>query len=328
LLAGRPPGTLAAYRQGVRVKLQSTERVMLQAVMLDLTMCLPIVGLGLLSGAASSASEAVRGGLLLLIDVVSLCVLVAINRRRFSAFEFGIEKIQVLVQLLIAVGMVFSLLFILSRVLENMSGTARLPDYLLCVLFAFFSYINMLINIFSLRRMQRAYRLDPSIILRGQIRNRTVMLSGSVAATVSTAMVVVPDRTLFLAVDTIGAIFVLIAIVLTATRMLGSGLLALLDAPIEEREKLLVFREVTERFERWRTLEYVRTRRIGHQKYIEVGLGFDRDLPLPQALAICGEMAEAIRARIDGAFVSVHTVSTSPPAEAPASGLAPATTAG
>lgn len=297
------------------------ERVMLYAFLMDLLMAFPIIGLGFLSGSAAAGSEAARAILLWAIDIFSFGMLLAVNRHRFSQFEFGIEKVQILVQVVIAIGMCASVVFIGGRVVESLTQDSAPPDYLLCVVFAVFSYINVMVNFVALRRLKAEEKEKPSIILRGQIKNRSIMELSSVVATISAAAVVIPDPEVFAYIDSIGALIVLCVIVYTMVQMMRSSVMTLLDAPIEEGEKLLVFREIAERFDQWSSIAFVRTRRLGYSKYVEIGLCFDEAVPLAEALATCRDIEAGIRGRVDKVFVTVFPASE-PTAEEPV-GFAP-----
>lgn len=298
--------------------LSQAERTLLYTSIADLVLNIPLLSLGFLSGSASATSEAVRGILLWSIDLFSLGMLMLVNRRRFSQFEFGVEKVQIAVQVVIAIGMCISIVFIGTRVWAGLTGAAYPPNYLICVFFTVASYVNMLVNIVALRKILEADHGKPSLILRGQIKNRSVMLISSVVATICAGTVIIPDPEIFRIMDSIGAIVVLCVIVYTMVQMMRFSILTLLDAPIEEREKLLVFREIAGHFDRWASIAFVRTRRLGYSKYIEIGLTFEDSTPMPAALETCREMEEAIRASIEHAFVAVFPVADRDHALAPA----------
>ncbi len=297
------------------MSLNSAERVLRNAILADCCLAVPIIGLGFMSGAASAMSEAIRGMLLFAIDIFSFFMFLAVNRRRFSQFEFGLEKIQIMVQLAIALAMCFSLTFIASRVWSEITTNTGPPNYLFSLLFAFFAYINSLVNIQMLRGMIREYRTNRSLILKGQVKNRTVMTVGSVVVTLSCAAVAIPDTYIFKLVDIIGALVVMGVIVVTVVRLLGGGIIALLDAPMEEADKFLVMREVVARYEDWGTLAFLRTRRIGHRRYAEVGLSFDSGTTTAQALQVCREIEESIHRELSEVYVSVYAVVEPPVAD-------------
>jgi divalent metal cation (Fe/Co/Zn/Cd) transporter len=140
----------------------------------------------------------------------------------------------------------------------------------------------------------------------------------SVVATLCSAMVIIPDPEIFRYIDLLGAIVVLCVIVFTMVQMMRSSILTLLDAPIEEREKLLVFRQLAERFDLWSSISFVRTRRLGYSKYVEIGLVFDETTAMPAALETCRAIEDAIRASLEHAFVAVYPVAERPAELAPA----------
>jgi divalent metal cation (Fe/Co/Zn/Cd) transporter len=271
-------------------------------------MGIPLMALGFLSGSASAASEGIRGILLWSIDLFSLSMLLLVNRHRFSRFEFGVEKIQIAVQIVIALGMCISIAFISAKIWTGLTTGAHPPNYLITVFFTIVSYINVVVNVVALRKLIAAERAKASLILRGQIKNRMVMLTSSVAATISAACVILPDPEIFRYIDSVGAIVVVSVIIYTMVNMMRTSIMTLLDAPIEEREKLYVFREIAQCFDLWSSIAFVRTRRIGYSKYVEVGLVFDHSLPMQDALAVCLEIEEGIHRSLDNAFVRVFPV--------------------
>lgn len=286
--------------------LNRTEKVLLTGLLLDTLISIPLCTLGFLSGSASATTEAVRTILLEAIDVFVLAVMMAINRRRFSRFEFGLEKLQIMVQIVIAVSMAITMFFVGRKILHQMFHPVPMPIYLDCLIFAGFSYVNVLINISLLRRLLREMKTDPSLILRGQMRNRCIMLASSVVATIAAACAAIPDRVLFQIIDTIGAVLVFSVIVYTVANMLGSGLRTLLDAPIDEKEKLGIYHEVVARYDDWEELAFLRTRRLGHRKYVEIGLVFDGGQALEASLAVCSRIEQAVKARVADVLIAVR----------------------
>ena len=291
------------------MKLNTAERALAFAILSDFVMAFPIIGLGFLSGSAAATSEAFRAILLYAIDIFSFCILFAINRHKFSRFEFGVEKIQIFVQIAIAAGVCFSIYFVGAKIIGHFAGDGALPNFLFCILFAIFSTINVGVNSLNLSNMLAEYRVKRSIILRGQIKNRTIMLVSSVVATISAASVLIPDRLIFDIIDTIGAVVVLAVMLTTAARLLGPGLLSLLDAPMADRDKLHIFAEIADRFDHWDSIAFIRTRHVGHSDYAQVGLVFERSVTTAEAVAICRQIEEGIQKRLESSFVSVFPVS-------------------
>lgn len=288
------------------MKLNATERVLLAGILLDILISIPLVLFGFMSGAATAMAEAIRGVLLTSIDIFSLAVMLAINRHRFSRFEFGLEKIEILVQIVIALSMTLSLVFVGDRILSRMLEPGVQPSYLFSLVFASVCYVNLTINFTMFRAQRRALRLRPSLILRGQVKNRLIMLVGSAVATLASFAVVIPDRTVFTYIDIFGALVAFAVIAYTVVRLLRGGILSLIDAPIDETEKLGIYRKVVEHYEDWDELVYLRTRRIGHQSYVEIGLAFDPERPLDSALKSCRQIEEAVRGAMQNVFVSVR----------------------
>lgn len=290
------------------MRLSPPERTLLGVILLDIAMNTPRIGLGLLSGSASAIGDAMRLVLFMTISAFSLTIMMAINRRKFSQFEFGLEKLQIMVQIVIGLGMGFSALFIATRIVTNLTSGGEVPNYVFTLLFALASYISVNLNIVCLVRMIRANRQNPSIIMHSQIRKRWVAVISTSTVTMSTAAVVIPDPALFTLIDSIGAAIVLCAIVYTAVDMLTSGVLTLLDAPIEERNKLIVIRQIVDHFDLWSSIGFIRTRRLGYNRYIEIGLCFDEQTPVREALRRCQTIKNGIIGHIDHAFVSVFPI--------------------
>lgn len=275
-------------------RLYPEERVLAVAMMIDFSIGLPIVVLGLLSGAASAASEAVRILLLDGIDLFAFSTLVAINRGKLGFLDFGTEKVQIMIQMLIALGMGITLIVIVDKILVDLLVGETLPDLLVTLLFAAFSFVNVIVNIVNLLNMLAEQKRSRSMILGAQIRNRIVMLCSSVIATLAALAAFIPDRIIFETVDTVGALLVLGIILVTLVRLVHSGVLTLLDAPVTEREKLLMLAQIVARFDDWQSLEFLRTRRVGGEIRGEIGLGFPPRTEMAQALAVCRDIEAGI----------------------------------
>lgn len=286
----------------------NTKRAIVIGIVADLALFPPFTTTAFLSGSASAFTEGVRGALLLAIDFLSFALLAALNRRKATRFEFGLEKIQVVVQIVIAIAMCFSLVLVGHRIAERLEGSGPPPDYVLCLVFAGLCYVNLLINVWMLKAVTVENSRNPSVILSSQIRNRKVMMIASVVATLTTALVLIPDGEVFRWADVIGAIIVALVLAWNIRRLLGSGMLALLDAPMSEPEKLHVFRAVVAHHDEWDTLQFLRTRSIGHTKYVEVGLSFAAGTPVKRALAVTAAVEASILREVSNAVVSVYSV--------------------
>ncbi len=286
--------------------LSQTERLLMTGVLMDCAISVPLCAIGFLSGSASATTEAVRTILLVSIDVFSLGIMIAINRRRFSRFEFGLEKLQIMVQIVIAVSMSVTMLFVGQKIWHQMFFPVPMPVYIYCLIFAGFSYINVVINVGMLRSLLRELQTNSSLILRGQVKNRSIMLISSVVATLASACAVIPDRVVFETIDTIGAVIVFCVILYTVGHLLSGGLRTLLDAPIDEAEKLGIYREVVAHYDDWEELAFLRTRRVGHQKYVEIGLVFDGGQALERSLTVCRRIEEAVKAKVNNVMIAVR----------------------
>ena len=299
-------------------RLYPEERVIVVAMLTDYTVGFPLIILGFLSGAAAAASEAIRIILVDGIDWFAFMTLYSVNRGRFNYLEFGTEKVQIVAQIAIAVGMSATLYFVFDKVIAILLVGEWLPDMTILVVFASISFVNFIINVMNLILLRRQQRETYSLILAAQIKNRIVMLLSSAVATVAAAAALIPDRILFQLIDTVGAILVMAIIVWTLVDLIYGGVVTLLDAPVSEREKHLIFAEIAARFDEWDHIEFLRTRRVGTHVYAEIGLGFKADLPLDRALEVCESIEQAIKAKAERAYVSVYPVASS--AALPAAG--------
>jgi ferrous-iron efflux pump FieF len=282
------------------------ERSILFAIVADAVIIAAMIQIGLFGGSFTIIAEAVRASLMLAIEIFSLIVMRRIHRGVLKGFEFGPGKLEQLASLLIAGGMIGGAVWIVLGVLAIIAGEKALGTPFGLALAAMLGALNTWVNIVAWDVMRRAAQTGGSVIMRAQLRSRTVKLFSSlfVQATMTVAAVSLNDVIVAWA-DAIGSAFVAGFIVINAIEMMRSGLPDLLDRAVEEEIQIAVNRALARHFKEYERLERVRSRRAGEQVFIEIALGFDGALALGEADRRVEALKATLKAEVPQADISV-----------------------
>ncbi len=286
----------AMPRSRITADQHAKERAILFAIVADAAIIAAMIQIGLFGGSFTILAEAVRASLMLAIEIFSFVVMRRIHRGVLSGFEFGPGKLEQLASLLIAGGMFGGAIWIVLGVFDIIAGARPLGTPFGLALAAMLGALNSWVNIVAWDAMRRAARSGGSVIMRAQLRSRTVKLFSSlfVQATMTVAAVSLNDVIVAWA-DAIGSAFVAGFIVINAVEMMRSGLPDLLDRAVEEEIQIAINRALSRHFKDYDRLDRVRSRRAGEQVFIEIALGFDGGLALGEA----DRRAEALKSTLN-----------------------------
>jgi cation diffusion facilitator family transporter/anti-anti-sigma factor len=301
------PGPLA-----ITADQRARERSILFAILADAAIIAAMIQIGLFGGSFTILAEAVRASLMLAIEIFSLVVMRRIHRGVLRGYEFGHGKLEQLASLSIAVSMFGGAIWIAFGVLDILAGARPLGTPFGLALAAMLGALNTWVNIIAWDMIRRAARSGGSIIMQAQLRSRTVKLFSSlfVQATMTVAAVSLNDVIVAWA-DAIGSAFVAGFIVINAIEMLRSGLPDLLDRTVEEKVQIAINRALAQHFNDYDRLDRVRSRRAGEQVFIEIALGYDRNLGLGEADRRAEILKRTLNEEIAQADVSI-LISPSP----------------
>jgi divalent metal cation (Fe/Co/Zn/Cd) transporter len=281
------------------------ERAVLDVILLDVVGGFGVLIFGLLDDSLTLIADGTRGVLLLFVEVYAWIMLRRIHRGRFSEYDFGTGKIERVVNVAIALGLLVAVASIVVggffRVDHQPSSSA-----LLFATAVFFAEFNLLVNLYGLVAFARANRDQPSIIIESQISARLVKsLSSFAVFLILLASGVIPDPTVSNFLDILGSFFVCIVMARTAMQQLRESVPDLLDRSLADDVQVDVYRVLAANFDRYDDVVAVRSRRSGRELLIDVELGFGKDATVEQLTALGSRLTDEVRARLPDARVKV-----------------------
>jgi len=292
-------------------RLRARERSIEFALVMDGTM---IVTYAILAGAAGSLTmlaELLRGALMTAIEVIALIVMRRIHRRRTGMFEFGSGRLEQLVNVGIAVGMLGGALWIAIGALGRITSGGHAGTPAGFALAAIVAAINLYINVIAWDGMRRAARGGGSLIMQGQLQARVVKLVSSVCVQVTlTVAALSTDGVVIAWADSVGALLVCGFIVQAATGMMRSDVPDLVDRAVNEDVQAAINRMLLRHFEDYDRLHLVRTRRSGTLVHAEITLGFRSDLTMADVNRRIEAMKASLRQDVGEADIAIVAVSS------------------
>ena len=258
------------------------------------------------AGSLTMAAELLRGVLMTIIEVSSLLVMRRIHRGRTAILEFGSAKLEQLVNLIIAGGLLGGALWIAIAAVQKLVADDNGGTPAGFALGAVAAAINLYANVLAWDAVRRAAGGTDSLLMNGQLRARVVKLVSSAGVQVSmTVAALAHDTAVIVWADSLGAIFVCGFVVHAAAGMIRAGLPDLVDVAVAEDVQAAINRMLIRHFEDYERLDLVRTRRAGHVVHAEITLGFRGDLPMADVLRRIEAMKATLRRDVGEADVSI-----------------------
>ena len=261
---------------------------------------------GVTGGSLTILAEALRGWLMLVLEIYALLVLRRIHRGVLVGFEFGTGKLEQTCNLAIAGGMLGGALWIawgaVGLVVRGHSDAAPLG----LAVAACVGAINTFINFVAWDAVRRAAGTQRSVIMQAQIQSRlTKLVSSLIVQLTMTLAALAIDPVVAAWADGSGALFVSAYMAVTALRMSLAGLPELLDRTVDETAHLGILRALARHYDSYERLDAIRARRSGSVAIVEIGLGFDADLPLAEVDRRAAAIKASIAGEIEGADISI-----------------------
>lgn len=257
------------------------ERAIAFALALDVAMLTVYTVAALLAGSLTMTAELIRGALMWLIELFALIVMRRIHRGRTAMFEFGSGRLEQLVNLLIAVGMLGGAAWIGLAAVSGLAGDKPAGAPIGFALAAIATATNFYVNVLAWDAMRRAARSGGSLIMQGQLQSRIVKLVSSAFVQLSlTISTLSSDSVVIGWADSLGALVVSGFIVHAAVGMIRSDLPDLVDRSVNEDVQAAINRMLVRHFDDYDSLGVVRTRRSGAVVHAEITLGFSADLTM------------------------------------------------
>lgn len=285
---------------------RARESSIVLAVVADAGILTTFVVVGVIGGSFTILAESVRGWLMLAIDAFSLLVMRRIHRGVLTDLEFGPGKLEQVVNLLIAAGMLVGAGWIAAGALSIVAGERPAGAPLGLALAAVCGAINLYINVVTWDAVRRAARAGGSVIMRAQLTARIIKLFSSLVV-LATMTVAAHSRDPAVAswADAAGSLFVAAFIVVSALGMIRSGLPDLLDRSVEEEIQIAINRALARHFDDYDRLDRVRSRRSGDLVFVEVALGFDSRLTMDEVDRRMSALKSTMRREIRNADISI-----------------------
>jgi len=231
-----------------------------------------IVVFAIVTGSLTLIGEAYRSMLMLTILFYSVWVLRALHRDRLHRFQYGVEKIEQFVWILVGLGLLISGFWVARTVVETVLSSQPAASPLGLTLAALVNAINTLVNVTGWFALVAASRTDDSEVYRAQIRVRfTMMVSSLFLQGTLTASALAKDAAIALVLDAVGAIFVVAVMVYSGVSTIVRALPNLLDAPAPADLVALIRKTVTAVVPEG-NIRSIRTRRSGRLTFAEVAV--------------------------------------------------------
>lgn len=288
------------------------EQTLFRAIWLDASTYVFVLVAAISSGSLTMMAELPRGGLLFVIEIITVITLCRSHRGKFADFEYGIGKIERVISIMIAAGLFIAALYTTNAMLNRLSQPIVLPTSAMILSVAAASY-NLMINFYCVGSFSRANAQESSLILAAQIRARLVKtVSTAVVVVIVVVATVLPDPKAATIVDAVGTLFVIIYMVAIGIQLLRESLPDLLDRTLPEHEQLLLMHVITEHFDDIQSLGIIKSRRSGGRAFIELELVFATDTPFATVNNLCQRVEQEVVSRIPDAVVSVKPRAATP----------------
>ena len=210
------------------------ERALILVALLDGTLVCLLLLVGVLGGSLTCVAEALRGGLVDLIALVSLFVMRKLHRGALRGYDFGTDKIEQLCSLAIAVALGVSAVWVAHDAVVLALSEHSDATPLALTLAAVTGALNVCINVIAWDEVRRAARGRPSAIMNAQVRSRwTKLLSSLTVQVTMTLAAVAKDPMLAAMADAVGALLVSGVMIVAARDLLADSLPDLLDRSMD-----------------------------------------------------------------------------------------------
>ena len=281
------------------------ENAVLWAIVLDTTLLVFYMIVGLLSGSLTALSELVRCVLLLTIEYVSYVVLRRTHRSGYTDFEFGTGKIERVTNLLVAFGLVLSSVYIFSKAVTMGDDVPLSTNSLLLTMIA--ANINLMVNYYCSVLFVRSNREEKSVIMASQIAARIAKTVASIIVFVVLVLALwLPDPRAARLVDLWGSIFLVCYMLITAYGLIKESLPEILDRTIPEPEHYQILRILAENFEQYDGFNNYKARRSGKDLFILLNLGFFSQQSLEEIEGRLKPLRHALESEFPGSSITIE----------------------
>lgn len=283
---------------------RARQRAMLVGALLDSSLLFLMLGAATWGNSLTLLGDAIRGGLLLLLEICLLVLMRQIDRGQLGGYDYGTRKIEQFANVLVGAALILAAL---SLAAASLMRSAEPDQDATGLVFAWLvGLLNFGINGYVLWRLWRVARGGESVIISGQVASRLMktLVSGLVASIVAVNVVLVGTTGGAMA-DMIGTFVVVVTMILFGGKIIGDALPHLLDHTLSEPRQSAINRALADDFEMFEAFHAVRTRTEGRDAWIEIELGFDGAHSFAEVSAAAEHLARQVMLRIPQARVIV-----------------------
>jgi len=286
------------------------ERSIMFAGLSDMVVIVAALVAALWGNSLMMAAEALRGQLLVAMEMLLLILLRRIHRGRTHGFDYGAGKLEQFGNLAIGTAMGLGGLWVGAAAAYRWWNPPQ--QVALGLGFAVLvGVVNVAQNGVAFAGLWRASRDGTSLIMIGQVRTRLAKLisSGIVCAALFVNAALGGSFWGLLA-EVLGSGFVALVMLQLAVEMWRQALPSLLDHTLDEARQRSINRVLVQHFEGYDELLAVRSRLSGNTALVEVVLGFQPQRLIGDIQLVVDHVAKDVGDLIPGAFVSIIPVAS------------------
>jgi len=281
------------------------ERALLRAALLDTAMVAAIAIASVVSGSLTIMAEVLRGFLMMSTEYISLITMLRLHRGKFVDFEYGIGKIERIITIIIAGGLIVSAIYTVVKAVGRFDHPTILPTpgMIFAVIVA---STNMTVNFFCVGDFVRANAEEESLILDAQLASRLVKTMASVVVVLVLVLATwLADPRAATLVDAVGGFLAAGYMFWSGLKLVRESLPDLTDRALPEHDQLMLLKVVARYFDDFDQFDAIRSRRSGGRAYIDMDLQFDANMPLHEVNRRCEAIQSGIVELIPDAIVTV-----------------------
>jgi ferrous-iron efflux pump FieF len=281
------------------------ERAMALGVGTDVLTATPMLGIAVWSHSLTLLADALRGGLLTLLELFAYTMLRRIHRRQLPSYEYGSGKIESFLNLLIGAALVLSSIWVLALGVVSLLHPPPAHPFGLAGA-TLIAAVNAVQNAWMFYTFLQAGRDRGSVLINGQVRTRLLKLISSIIATLAILVsAIFAGHMAGVLADLAGSAVVTQVMLWTAYRLIAGSLPDLLDRTLDEPQHAAINGVLIHHFEAFDLIHYVLTRRSGIKMFVEIGLGFHAERRMGDVDVVNQVVRRDVEAVIPGAKVTV-----------------------
>ncbi len=297
----------------------SSERAAFSGVVAGAVDTVITVG-ALIAASFSSAvllADSLKTFLEFLAVLLSWMTLRRVHRGGNHAFDYGLDKLENLSSMFVAMLMIVCLIIIVVNAVISLMHPAPIHGSGLWVSMGA-QVVYGVINSVLWRKNRRLAREQDSPVMTSQARLFLTKAAANVFILASLVLsVALGGYSWSTYIDPIASLAIVISILLPAIGIFSSSFYDLLDRTLEESHKLVILRELGPFVCEFTDLHEIRSRKSGSVNWIDLVLEFDDDRRVGEVQQIIEKLRHSIESAIPSSRVTIALASSAVPPPAP-----------